>query len=100
MILLPDYLKPELLEVFHIRGYNVLYRDLKKVSIEKGHKFKDTPAPDTSEKKTAAAIAAETGAAKEKQNQERGKYELITSISDLEKIVKKLKKAKVISVDT
>ncbi|HNO22545.1 MAG TPA: DNA polymerase I [Leptospiraceae bacterium] len=100
MIILPDYLKPELLEVFHIRGYNVLYRDLKKISIEKGHKFKDTPAPETSEKKTAAAIAAETGEAKDKQNQEKGKYELITSISDLQKIVKKLKKAKVLSVDT
>ncbi|MCB1177327.1 MAG: DNA polymerase I, partial [Leptospiraceae bacterium] len=85
---LHDYLKPENVSVFKNRGYNVLFRDLSKESMKAGHKWEGNK--------------EEVEPAKEelKEEAKKGKYTRIKSIKELETILKKYKKEKIICVDT
>ncbi len=89
---LHDYLHPDFIKTFKERGYNVLYRDLAKESVKKGHKLETS-----GDAKLEVLIPEKEVDTKPAQ---KGVYKRIGSISELKEILKQNKSMKFICVDT
>ena len=89
-LILPSYLKPERVEVFKKRGYNVLFRDLVKESQKAGFSM-DSLTDESESKKDSEAKTPEAS---------KGEYLRIKDLQSFKKLMSDLKKSKVVSIDT
>ena len=84
----PDYLSDEVLKIFLNEGYNAIYKDLQRDRLASGSAKSD----DAAQKKT--------GGKKGPSGTGGRNYTLINTETELKKLATKLKKAKVLAVDT
>ncbi|MEQ8351437.1 MAG: DNA polymerase I [Leptospiraceae bacterium] len=85
----PNYLSDDVLKFFLNQGYNAIYKDLQRDRAAAGESSK-TGTKNKSDKNDSATSKASAGR----------KYSLINNEADLKKLAAKLKKVKVLAVDT